>query len=211
MSPNPPFQEHDIVHQSFAVIDREIGPHGFSSAAYSVLRRIIHATADFEYVSLLKLSDGAIESAIAALRSGTPLITDVGMVTQGIQRVAARTFRPQIVTALHQVDQALPGRTVTESGLLACCQNYPHGIYIIGNAPTALLALCEQIRQGRVSPALVIGAPVGFINVLEAKQALVKSAVPHIRIEGRKGGSGVAAAITNALLIWAWQQTATEA
>ncbi len=204
------FVDHPIVTESFAVIDREIDQemvgHSFAPDVYAIVQRVIHATADFDYANRLALSEDAIAQMKLALQSGTPLITDVSMVTQGIQRVAAATFAPTIITALHQARQPLPGKTLTETGLLACCKQYPKGVYIIGNAPTALLALCDQIRQGRVSPALVIGAPVGFINVVEAKQALASCAVPQIRIDGRKGGSGVAAAITNALLIQSWNQ-----
>jgi len=209
------FIEHPIVTQSFAVIDRELAQQNLLSETsapeiYSIVRRVIHTTADFDYVHLLELSRDAIIHARSALQAGVPLVTDVGMVTQGIQRVAAATYAPTIITALHQAEQPLPGKTRTETGLLACCEAYPNGIYIIGNAPTALLALCDQIRQRRVAPSLVIGAPVGFINVIEAKQALADCAVPQIRITGRKGGSGVAAAITNALLIDSWRELGPE-
>ncbi|MEO1592496.1 MAG: precorrin-8X methylmutase [Cyanobacteria bacterium J06632_22] len=199
--------DHPIVTQSFAVIDREMGNHGFTPEVYALIQRVIHATADFDYANLLELSEDAIARGCAALQTGQPIVTDVSMVTMGIQRVAAATFAPTIITALHQAERPLPGKTLTETGLLACCRTYPHGIYVIGNAPTALLALCHQICQGHVTPALVIGAPVGFINVLEAKQALADCAVPQIRIAGRKGGSGVAAALMNALLIDSWRRT----
>lgn len=202
----PGYSDHPIVTQSFEVIGREMGPHSFPPTVYALIQRVIHATADFDYAHRLALSDDAIARAQTALQARVPLITDVSMVTQGIQRVAAATFAPPIVTALHQAQQPLPGKTLTETGLLACCAAHPEGIYIIGNAPTALLALCEQIHQGRVAPALVIGAPVGFINVVEAKQALAACPVPQIRITGRKGGSGVAAALTNALLIDSWRR-----
>lgn len=206
----PSFIEHPITEQSFAVIDRELAARGVSlamypPAVYAMVRRLIHTTADFEYAELLRLSEDAMAQAQTAFHQGRPVITDVGMVTQGIQRVLESTFALPLVTALHQTPQPLPGKTRTETGLLACCEQYPNAVYVIGNAPTALLALCEQIHLGRVTPALVIGAPVGFINVLEAKQALAACAVPQIRITGRKGGSGVAAAITNALLIESWR------
>ena len=100
----------------------------------------------------------------------------------------------------------LPGETRSAYGMRQCGCTSPGAIVAIGNAPTALLALCEGIVQGDWQPAVVIGAPVGFINVVESKQALAALAVPHILVAGRKGGSAVAAAILNALMIRAWEQ-----
>ncbi|MBF2076104.1 MAG: cobalt-precorrin-8X methylmutase [Synechococcales cyanobacterium C42_A2020_086] len=198
---------HPILEQSFAVIDREVGEHGLSAEEYAILRRVIHSTADFEFKHLLRCSPGAIPQAVAALRRSVPIVTDVSMVKQGIQTLVAKTFQNPILTAVEQVDQALPGKTRTETGLLACWQRLPQAIYVIGNAPTALLALCDVLKTAPVRPALVIGAPVGFISVVEAKAALARTDVAQIRIEGRKGGSPVAAAILNALLVLAWEQS----
>ncbi|MBF2001074.1 MAG: cobalt-precorrin-8X methylmutase [Synechococcales cyanobacterium M58_A2018_015] len=198
---------HPILEQSFAVIDREVGEHGLSTEEYAILRRVIHSTADFEFKHLLRCSPGAIPQAVAALRRSVPIVTDVSMVKQGIQTLVAKTFQNPILTAVEQVDQALPGKTRTETGLLACWQRLPQAIYVIGNAPTALLALCDELQTTPVRPALVIGAPVGFISVVEAKAALARTDVAQIRIEGRKGGSPVAAAILNALLVLAWEQS----
>ena len=94
-------------------------------------------------------------------------------------------------------------KTRTETGLLKCCPQHPHGIYVIGNAPTALIALCDQIKAQKIKPALVIGVPVGFVSVLEAKSYLSELDIPQIQIQGNKGGSTVAAAIVNALLVQA--------
>ena len=202
----PALQQHPILQQSFAVIDQEIGAHPFSPEEYAILRRIIHSTADFEFKHLLRFSPDAIASAIAALRRRIPIITDVGMVKQGIQSMVARTFNNPILTAVDQAETALPGKTRTETGLLACWRQYPEAIYVIGNAPTALLALCDRLQSASPQPALVIGAPVGFISVVDSKQALANTPVPQIRVEGRKGGSSVAAAILNALLVLAWER-----
>ncbi len=195
--------------QSFAVIDQEIGAHGFSPAEYAIARRVIHSTADFEFRDLLRFSPGAIAGAIRALQQGVPIVTDVNMVKQGILSVVAQTFRNPVISAIDQATVAAPGQTRTETGLLACLAQYPEAIYAIGNAPTALLALCAWV-QGRSPaeprPALVIGAPVGFIAVVESKLALTQTDLPQIRVEGRKGGSPVAAAIINALLVLAWEQ-----
>lgn len=191
--------------QSFAVIDREIGEHSFDPAEYAIARRVIHSTADFEFKELLRFSPGAIAGAISALRQQVPIVTDVSMVKQGISTVVAHTFQNPVISAIEQADTALPGKTRTETGILTCLEHYPEAIYAIGNAPTALLALCQQV-SATCQPALVIGAPVGFIAVTESKAALAATSVPQIRVEGRKGGSAVAAAIVNALLVLAWQE-----
>ena len=196
---------HPIMEQSFAVIDREIGEHNFSPAEYAIVRRVIHSTADFEFARLIRFSEGAITSGITALRHRTPIITDVGMVKQGVAGMVAKTFGNPLIAAVEQVSEALPGKTRTETGLLRCFEQYPDAIYAIGNAPTALLALCTQLEAASIPPALVIGVPVGFISVIESKEALAQTSVPQIRVEGRKGGSPVASAILNALMVLAWE------
>lgn len=194
---------HPIMEQSFAAIDREIGEHNLSQGEYAIVRRVIHTTADFEFKELIKFSPGAIEAGIAALREGVPIVTDVGMVKQGIANLVAQTFGNPIICAVDRASVALPGKTRTETGLLECWQEFPEAIFAIGNAPTALLALCAELPKAPVLPALVIGAPVGFISVVESKKALASTLVPQIRVEGRKGGSPVAAAILNALIFLA--------
>ncbi len=203
------FPVHPIMAQSFAVIDQELGDHNFTPTEYAIVRRVIHTTADFDFRELLRFSPTAITGAIAALQQGVPIITDVSMVKQGVVNLVGQTFKNPLISAVEQATTALPGKTRTETGLLRCWAEYPHGIFVIGNAPTALLALCEQINttgQQNPTPALVIGAPVGFIAVQESKAALATTPVPQIRVEGRKGGSPVAAAILNALLVLAWEQ-----
>jgi precorrin-8X/cobalt-precorrin-8 methylmutase len=199
---------HPILQQSFAVIDREFGEHQFSPREYAIARRIIHSTADFEFKHLIRFSPGAITGAIAALRQQVPIVVDVGMVRQGVQNLVAQTFRNPLICAVEQASEAAAGMTRTETGLLQCFEEFPGAIFAIGNAPTALLALCKRL-PAPIQPALVIGAPVGFISVLESKTVLAQTFVPQIRIEGRKGGSPVAAAILNALLILAWEEENT--
>lgn len=203
------FLNHPILEQSFATIDREIGEHSFTPSEYAIVRRVIHSTADFEFKHLLRFSPGAINRATAALRQGTPIVTDVSMVRQGILALVNKTFQNSVIVAVEQATEALPGRTRTETGLLTCWQQFPQAIYVIGNAPTALLALCQSIQQiegDGERPAIVIGAPVGFISVVESKQQLAETPVAQIRVEGRKGGSPVAAAVLNALLVLAWEE-----
>lgn len=196
---------HPIMQQSFAVIDREIGEHHFSPAEYAIVRRVIHSTADFEFKQLIQFSSGAITAGITALHRRLPIVTDVGMVKQGVAGLIAQTFENPLISAVERVSVALPGKTRTETGLIECVQEFPEAIFVIGNAPTALLALCNELSTTAVFPALVIGAPVGFISVLESKAALAQTPVNQIRVEGRKGGSPVAAAILNALTVLAWE------
>jgi precorrin-8X/cobalt-precorrin-8 methylmutase len=198
---------HPIVEQSFAIIDREIGPHDFSPDEYAIVRRVIHSTADFEFARLIKFSPGAIERAIFAICNCTPIVTDVSMVKQGIVNLATKTFGNPLISAIDRVSESLPGKTLTETGLIQCWQQFPEAIFVIGNAPTALLALCDRLSSTSVRPAIVIGATVGFVSVLESKAALANIDVPQIRIEGRKGGSPVAAAIVNALIVLAWERS----
>jgi precorrin-8X/cobalt-precorrin-8 methylmutase len=198
---------HPILEQSFATIEREIGEHSLSEWEYAIARRVIHATADFDFLHLLRFSPRAIESGLSALKRTVPIIVDVKMVQVGIASAIAKTFNNPLIVAVEQASQPLPGKTRTETGLLQCFHHYPEAIYVFGNAPTALLALCSLLPNSAVQPPLVIGAPVGFVSVLESKQTLTQTAVPQIRVEGRKGGSAVAAAIVNALLILAWETT----
>ncbi len=202
----PKLNQSPILEESFAIIDREVGPHALSPRAYAVARRVIHSTGDFDYLHLIQCRHQDVAAGLEAIRQGSPILVDVTMVRQGIVGLVQRTFNNPILTAITAGDPPLPHRTRTETGLLRCLDQVPEALVVIGNAPTALLALGEEILQGRAHPALVIGAPVGFVAVAEAKQQLARLAVPQIRVEGRKGGSTVAAAILNALLVMAWEQ-----
>ncbi|MBD2424373.1 precorrin-8X methylmutase [Phormidium sp. FACHB-1136] len=211
-----------ILEESFGLIDAEFGPHAFSPEEYAVVRRVIHSTADFEFKDLVRFDHGAISAGLTALTQGAPIVVDVTMVRQGVVGLVERTFKNPLWTAVSEGDSPQPGRTRTETGLLRCLEKVsgstpgpnsgltssstPGAVVVIGNAPTALMALCEEMEAGRVQPALVIGAPVGFVAVEASKQRLAQVAVPQIRVEGRKGGSSVAAAILNALLVLAWEQ-----
>lgn len=196
---------HPIMEQSFAVIDREIGEHNFTPAEYAIVRRVIHSTADFEFKQLIQFSPTAIARAIAAIQQKIPIVVDVGMVRQGITSLVTQTFENPLICAVEQVATAPPNRTRTEAGMLECFKAFPSAIFVVGNAPTALLALCDQLKTAAIQPTLVVGAPVGFISVLESKAALAQSSVPQILVESRKG-SAVAAAIVNALLTLAWEE-----
>ncbi|MFW6316374.1 MAG: cobalt-precorrin-8X methylmutase [Cyanobacteriota bacterium] len=194
-------KNHPIIEESFAIIDQEIGEHDYPEKQYQVIRRAIHATADFDFLNLFYFSDQVIDIAVEALLKQTPIIVDVGMVKQSIQGMVNKTSQNPVICAVEQAEKATPNQTRTETGLLNCVQKYPNGIYAIGNAPTALLALCDCIKKGLAQPQLVIGAPVGFVSVIESKNMLAATNVPQIRVEGRKGGSAVTGSIINALLL----------
>lgn len=190
---------HPILEESFAIIDREMGQHSLTPPEYAIVRRAIHATADFELARLTYFSPSAIASGIAALSDRVPIIVDVTMIRQGIASMVRKTFGNGIIAAIEHCDEPLPGKTRTETGLIRCFAEYPEAIYAIGNAPTALMALCQLLSRSSKQPALIIGSPVGFVNVVESKQMLAQIDIPQIRIEGRKGGSPATSAILNAL------------
>ncbi len=201
----PPLTQHPILHQSFALIDQAIGSHSFSHDEYAILRRIIHSTADFEFAELLTISPDAIEQGLAALRSGAPIVVDVGMVRQGCQGMVQRTFGNPLHAAVDFAATAEPQLTRTATGMVRAWRQYPEAVYVVGNAPTALQALCDEMAAAECQPPLIIAVPVGFVGVVEAKQRVAALPVPQIRVAGRKGGSPVAAAILNALLVLAWE------
>jgi len=194
-----------IIEKSFAIIDNIIGNHDLSAKEYNIVRRIIHTTADFDYLNLFYCSNNAIDTAILALQNKTPIVTDVSMVKEGIKNMVGKTYQNQVIVAVKQAKIPKSGHTLTETGLLKCCLDYPNAIYVIGNAPTALIALCKKIEQQKIQPSVVIGVPVGFVNVLESKEYLSRLGIPQIQIKGNKGGSTVAAAIINALLVMSYK------
>lgn len=195
-----------IEARSFAIIDAELRERGFgfSDAAAPVVKRVIHATADFEYAESLFFSDGAITEGRRALECGCPVVTDTRMAFSGINKKALGALGGAAHCLIGDGDVAdrarREGCTRSRVAVDKASERWPEGIYVVGNAPTALIRICELIREGRLRPRLVIGAPVGFVNVVESKEMLMECAVPRIVARGRKGGSNVAAAICNALL-----------
>ncbi|MBQ1520165.1 MAG: precorrin-8X methylmutase [Clostridia bacterium] len=169
-----------------------------------VIKRVIHTTADFDYVNNLVFSEGAVKKGIEALKSGCDIVTDTQMARSGISKAALSSLGGQAHCFMSDEDVAAEAkaRGVTRAAVSmekAAGLTKPL-IFAIGNAPTALIALDELIKAGRLAPELVIGVPVGFVNVVESKELIIASEVPHIVARGRKGGSNVAAAIVNALL-----------
>lgn len=191
--------------QSLAIIDREIGEHVFSPAEYEIVRRVIYATADFEYKTLVRFSDLALQSGAAALAARSTIVVDVPMVQVGIATNIQNTFANPVYCSMEAITRPQKEKTRAAWGIETLARRYPEGIFVVGQAQTALTTLVELIEAEDIKPALVIGTPSGFIDIDAAKQRLADSLIPHIRIEGRKGNAVVAAAILNGLVDLAWQ------
>ena len=170
----------------------------------AVVKRVIHATADFDYAENLAFSPHAVEKALDALRRGCRIVTDTQMARSGINKAAAGKLGCEIDCFMSDPDVAeeakARGCTRAQVSMEKAARLGGPVIFAIGNAPTALLTLRALIDEGKTAPDHVIGVPVGFVNILEAKEAILSSSVPHIVAKGRKGGSNVAAAIVNALM-----------
>jgi precorrin-8X/cobalt-precorrin-8 methylmutase len=193
----------EIEKLSFAIIDREAGHHSFTAEQWQIVRRMIHTSADFEYKDSVCFHPDAINAGIGAIRAGKTIITDTNMARVGIR---SRDLVVHGVTVKCFMDDPevekkarTNGTTRAKAAVDAAIADMREGIYVIGNAPTALLRLIELVQNGRAQPALIIGLPVGFVNAGESKAALMEIAYPHISNRGRKGGSNVAASVINAL------------
>ena len=191
--------------QSLGIIDREIGDHVFSPAEYEIVRRVIYATADFEYKSLIGFSEQALQAGAAALAARTTIVVDVPMVQVGIAPLIQTTFANPVYCSMEAITRPQKERTRAAWGIETLARRYPEVIFVVGQAQTALTTLVELIEAEEIRPALVIGTPSGFVDVDVAKGRLNDSLVPHIRIEGRKGSAVVAVAIVNGLVDLAWQ------
>lgn len=190
---------------SLRVIDREMGENSFSPSEYEIVRRVIYATADFEYQHLIQFSEQALQSGAAALAARSTLIVDVPMVQVGIASHIQSTFANPVYCSMEALTRPQKDRTVAAWGIETLAKRYPEGIFIVGESQTALAALIDLIVAEEIKPALVIGTPAQFMNQDQVMQQLQDSLVPHIRIAGRKGSAVVAAAIANGLIELAWQ------
>ncbi len=194
----------EIEALSMKIIEKELGPTHFSEDELKVVKRVIHATADFEFERTIKFKNNPISEGIKALKEGLPIVTDTRMAASGISKNLFPKEGPEII-----VPAVLPeakkirekkGGTLSEAAMELCVKIRP-GIIIIGNAPTALLKVIQLINEKKISPRLVIGVPVGFVNAKESKDMLYKMEnQPLITCLGRKGGTPVAVAIINAII-----------
>lgn len=194
----------DIEKRSFEIITEELGDRTFPPDIAPVVKRVIHTSADFDYADNLVFSEGAVARARKAIEAGVHIVTDTNMAKAGINKKILAQFGGEVHCFVADEDVAAEAkaRGVTRSTVSmerAARLDVPL-IFAIGNAPTALVEIRRLVDEGTLSPELVIGVPVGFVNVVESKELIVESGVPHIVARGRKGGSNVAAAIVNALL-----------
>lgn len=196
----------DIEKQSFEIIEKELTTD--IPAIYKpVVKRVIHTTADFSYETSMTFSEGVIENAVKALREGTDIVTDTNMAKSGINSKIAEKLGCTVncYMADKNVAQEAEKNQVTRAAVSVekVSRDNPGCIMVVGNAPTALMKIRELYDKGEFNPKLVIGVPVGFVNVVEAKEEIIDSKMSYIVARGRKGGSNVAAAIMNALLYMA--------
>ena len=199
----------DIERTSISIITRELDELGLTPPpeTAAVVKRVIHTTADFDYAKNLRFTPGAVQAAVRALQRGAVIVTDTNMALAGISRPGLAKLGCEAVC--YMADPAVAeaakqaGTTRAVAAMHRAAREHPGAILAVGNAPTALLTIAEEIEAG-LRPALVIGVPVGFVNVVESKETLFavckKHGVPAIAAMGRKGGSNVAAAICNALV-----------
>lgn len=195
----------EIESRSMEIIQAELGETSLPEPELCVLRRVIHTTADFDYAKNLVFSPHAVERALDALRNGAHIVTDTNMALAGINKTSLHHLGGETHCFMADPDVAAEAkaRGVTRAVVSmehACRLDVPL-IFAVGNAPTALVRLDQLIEEKQIKPELIIGVPVGFVNVVEAKeQILAQQEVPCIVARGRKGGSNVAAAVCNALL-----------
>ena len=194
----------DIEKRSFEIITELLGERKLNPENELVIKRVIHTTADFDYADNLVFSPHAVQKGIEALRGGCDIVTDTQMAKAGINKTILGKLGGEVHCFMSDSDVAAEAK---ERGITRAIVSMERAaklskpcIFAIGNAPTALISLYEQIQAGTLHPALIVGVPVGFVNVVESKELILDLEVPHIVARGRKGGSNVAAAICNALL-----------
>lgn len=193
----------DIEKRSFEIIESELTVL-IDEEKKPIIKRVIHTTADFSYAETMEFSNGVVGKALAAIRSGANIITDTNMGRAGINKKALSKFGGEVFCYMADEDVAKTakenGTTRAVASMNKAAENEQNYIFAIGNAPTALIRLYELVKEGRLMPQLIIGVPVGFVNVVESKELIMGLGVPYIVSRGRKGGSNVAAAIANALI-----------
>ena len=194
----------DIERRSFEIITEELGDRKLDPDKEMIIKRCIHTSADFDYADNLCFSDGVVQKAMDAIRNGACIVTDTQMGRSGINKKALARYGGEVFCFMSDEDVAEQAKTqgttrATASMDKAAAMDRPL-IFAIGNAPTALVRLYELIQEKKIQPDMIIGVPVGFVNVVQSKELIMKTDVPYIVAKGRKGGSNIAACICNALL-----------
>lgn len=194
----------DIEKRSFEIITEELGDRKFPEEQESIIKRVIHTSADFDYADNLCFSENVVALAKEAIMDGACIVTDTQMAKAGINKNSLKKFGGEAYCFIADEDVAKEAkeRGITRSAVSMekALKMNKNLIFAIGNAPTALVKLYEEIKNGAPKPKLIIGVPVGFVNVVQSKELIMELDVPYIVARGRKGGSNVAAAICNALL-----------
>lgn len=195
----------DIEKRSFALIEEELGDRHLPDMIAPIVKRCIHTSADFDYADNLVFSDGAVERALDALKRGANIITDTQMARAGINKKMLAAYGGEVYCFMSDEDvaerAAAAGTTRATASMDKAAELEGPVIFAVGNAPTALVRLYELIREKKITPELIIGVPVGFVNVVASKELILSlEATPYIVAKGRKGGSNIAACICNALL-----------
>lgn len=194
----------EIEKRSFEIITRELGDRKLDADKELIIKRCIHTSADFEYADSLCFSPDVVEKAMEAIKKGACIVTDTQMAKSGINKRALARYGGEVYcfVADEDVAQAAKENGTTRSTAnidKAAALNKPL-IFAIGNAPTALVRIYELVQEGKLKPELVIGVPVGFVNVVQSKELIMETETPYIVARGRKGGSNIAACICNALM-----------
>lgn len=212
----------DIEKRSFEIITEELGERTFDPLEEPIIKRCIHTSADFDYADQLYFSPGAVKIGIEAIKKGARIVTDTNMGKAGVNRTALGKFGGEVLCFMADEDVAeaakREGTTRAVASVKKAAALKAAGatgrpmeerplILAVGNAPTALIEAYELIQKGRFAPDLVIGVPVGFVNVIPAKERIMQAGVPCIVARGRKGGSNIAAAICNALIYMSFNKT----
>ena len=194
----------EIEARSFEIISEELGERKLDPEKELINNRCIHTSAEFEYADSLCFSEGAVEKAVEAIKRGACIVTDTQMGKSGINKKALARFGGEVYCFMSDEDVAAKakekGSTRATVSMDKAAELDRPLIFAIGNAPTALIRLYELITEGKLRPELIIGVPVGFVNVVQSKELIMQTDVPYIVARGRKGGSNIAACICNALL-----------
>ena len=194
----------EIETRSFEIITEELGEKKLIPGTELIVKRCIHTSADFEYADSLCFSEGAVEKAVDAIKNGACIVTDTQMAKAGINKKALAKYGGEVYCFMSDKDVAAKakeqGSTRAVASMDKAAKMGKPLIFAIGNAPTALIRLYELVEEKKISPYLIIGVPVGFVNVVQSKELIMETNAPYIVARGRKGGSNIAACICNALL-----------
>lgn len=197
-------EPREIEKRSFEIISRELGDRVFEKDQEMIIKRCIHTSADFDYADHLCFSEHAVKKAMDAIKKGACIVTDTQMAKAGINKKALEQYGGEVYCFMSDEDVAKEAKKNGTTRATVCMDKAAKLrkplIFAIGNAPTALVRLYELIEENKIKPELIIGVPVGFVNVVQSKELIMETSIPYIVARGRKGGSNIAACICNAIL-----------